>query len=187
MTFTQTKICFLFLFLSFLTSCATSFERDYLDSKFKIQPSMVVAVLPFQNFTAHPRAGEIVTHLMTTELYALKRFQIMPPPQVKKILDSMKFDSEKLDSMEYLEKVGKNLKVSYLVIGSVSEYQYKKGLGEEPVVGINARLVDLQKKKILWASSHSRGGEYFWFSHDSLNRLAQEVCYNMAQSLLENE
>jgi hypothetical protein len=43
--------------------------------------------------------------------------------------------------------------------------------------------MNAETEQLLWSSSHSAGGEYFWFSHDSLNRLAQEVIGDMVQRL----
>ncbi len=144
-----------------------------------------VAVLPLVNLTSYPNAGRIVGDLLTTELYAMTDFQLMERTEMLQKLKGENEDiDEVLDRSEAL-KVGKALGVDTLIYGSVTEYRYKRGLDEDPVVGLNIRMLDISTGEVLWAGSESRTGGCFWMCEDSVNRLAQEVCHDMMQVMLK--
>jgi len=144
-----------------------------------------VALLPLVNLTSYPNAGRIVGDLLATELYALTNFQLLERTEMLQKLkgneDDLDYVLEKVDA----QKLGKMLGVDTVIYGSVSEYRYKRGLDESPVVGINIRLLDVKTGRILWAASRSEIGGCFWFCEDSLNRLAQKVCHRMVLNMIK--
>lgn len=177
-------IRYLFLVTLLFMTTACSYEQQFV-RKMDIQSrARYAAVLPMVNLSTYPHAGRIVGDIFTTELYALSDFQLMESTAV---LDSLLGDAVDLD--EVLEKmvvldVGKQLGVDTVIYGSVSEYRYKRGLNEDPVVGINIRLLDVKSGKILWAGSKSKTGGCFWFCEDSLNRLAQQACNELVLEMM---
>ena len=101
-----------------------------------------------------------------------------------------KFKGKETDLDEVLEKavalkVGKSLGVDTVIFGSVTEFRYKRGLDEDPVVGINIRMLDVKNDRILWAGSKSSTGGCFWLCEDSLNRLAQKVCNDLVEVMVK--
>lgn len=166
-----------------LSGCATSHQTDFVSPEFQPDTVEEVAVLPFRNLAGYPKAGEIMTDLMTTELQASPEFAVLPGPRVQEIAREIEFDRDRVSDLDYLQNVAEELDTRYLVTGSVTEYRYKQGLGEEPVAGVNARLVDTENGQVLWSASHSSGGQYFWTSTDSLNRLAQHIISDMVEEL----
>jgi len=103
------------------------------------------------------------------------------------MLETLKGGEEDLDTV--LDKtvalrIGKRLGVDTVIYGSVSEYRYKRGLDEAPVVGINVRMLDVESGKVLWAESRSATGGWPWLWEDSLNRLAQKVCHDMVSDMV---
>lgn len=171
--------------LLFVAAC--EYRQAYLKSDEIHSKTRLVALLPLVNLTSHPNAGRIVGDLLTTELYALSGFSIMERTEM---LEMLKGDEDDLDAVldkAVALKVGRKLKVDTVIFGSVSEYRYKRGLDEDPVVGINVRMLDVDTGKILWAGSNSGTGGCFWFCEDSLNRLAQKVCHDLILVMLKRE
>ncbi|PID39848.1 MAG: penicillin-binding protein activator LpoB [Proteobacteria bacterium] len=180
------SIRMLIIAVSLLSITACSYEQQYLRKADIRSRARYAAVLPMGNLSSHPHAGRIVGDLLTTELYALSDFQMMESTAV---LEWLQADGRDLD--EALEqmvaiKAGKQLGVDTIIYGSVSEYRYKRGLDEDPVVGVNVRMLDVPTGKILWAGSKSRTGGCFWFCEDSLNRLAQQVCNDLVTEMVAN-
>lgn len=170
--------------------CGHTMQRDYRASREAVVSLETVAVLPFENLTRFPDAGEIVAELFTTELYRTDNFQVMDRNQVKRLMrEKMIIPPVVVDRLA-AKKIGEALEVDAVLIGSVSEYWYRLARrsrrpdGEEPAVGINARLVDVKSGEVIWASSHSRSSyDAFTSDRDHLNRIAQITVANMADSL----
>ena len=168
-----------------LAACASSDRqaRDYVDPAADFK-TMKVAVLPFENLTNYPNAGRIVAELMATELYDRGVFELQEDTETRRALAQLKIDPENLTSVAVAQQAAGLLEVDAIVIGSVSEFGYQQGLREEPVVGLNARLVQAGTGTVLWASSHSvMGGGYL--ERGSLNATAQRVVSSMVDPLTD--
>ncbi len=179
--------CFGFLsFLSvlfFIVSC--SYQQNFVKGTGTHTRARYAAVLPLVNLTSYPHAGRIVGDLLTTEIYAISDFKLMERTQM---LEKLKGEEDDIDQV--LEKmvalnVGKRLGVDTVIYGSVTEYRYKRGLDEDPVVGINIRMLDVPRQEILWAGSKSGSGGCFWLCEDSLNRLAQKTCHDLVSLMVQ--
>ena len=170
--------------------CGHTLQRDYLASREAMATLETVAVLPFENLTRFPDAGEIVAELFTTELYRTDKFRVMDRNQVKRLMrEKMIIPPVVVDRLA-AQKIGKALEVDAVLIGSVSEYWYRLARrsrrpdGEEPAVGINARLVEVDSGEVIWASSHSRSSyDAFAADRDHINRIAQITVANMVDGL----
>ncbi|MDF1791059.1 MAG: CsgG/HfaB family protein [Thalassobaculaceae bacterium] len=168
-----------------LVGCASGDRqaRDYLDPTADFT-KMKVAVLPFENLTNYPNAGRIAAELMATELYERGIFQLQESTETRQTLAQMKIDPENLTSVAAAQQAAGLLEVDAIVVGTVSEFGYQQGLREEPVVGLNARLVEAATGNVLWASSHSAlGGGYL--ERGSLNATAQRVISAMVAPLTQ--
>lgn len=173
-----------------VSGCGHTMERNYVESESAISEIKAVAVMPFENLTKFPDAGEIVAELFTTELYQSTHFKILDRNQAKRIMREKKITPPQVIDRRFAQKIGKVLEVDGVFIGSVSEYWYRlekkkrRQAGEEPAVGINARLIDVASGGVVWASSHSRSSyDVFTSDRDHINRVAQIVVANMADSL----
>ena len=165
------------MLLIFLLSC--SYQQNFVKHKEIQSRARLVAVLPLINLTSYPNAGRIVGDILSTALYAKTDFVIMERTQMLENLKGKEDDLDLILDKSVALKVGKQLGVDTVIFGSVSEYRYKRGLDENPVVGINIRMLDIKSNKILWAGSESRSGGCFWICEDSLNRVAQKVCNDL--------
>jgi len=169
----------------FILSC--SYQQDYIRGKEIHAKARWVAVLPLVNLTTFPNAGRIVLDLLTTELYANTDFQILEQTEMLKKLKGNEDDLDQVLDKAVAIRVGDALGVDTIIFGSVTEYRYKRGLDEAPVVGVNIRMLDIKTDRILWSGSKSGMGGCFWFCEDSLNRLAQKVCYDLVLSMTKDQ
>lgn len=165
-------------------------SRDFAQPGAVLPAGSTVAVLPFENLTNHPNAGQIAADIVSTELYGVDGLRSMDASRVRSRLSAAKptgdaaaatdapADAAPLDA----QATGRTLGVDAVLSGSVSEYGYQHGLREEPVVGLNARLVRSSDGAVLWTSSQSEAGRGY-FSRDSVNNVAQRVVTRMIDSL----
>ncbi|SMF52708.1 TolB amino-terminal domain-containing protein [Azospirillum oryzae] len=167
-------------------------SRDFAQPGAVLPAGSTVAVLPFENLTNHPNAGQIAADIVSTELYGVEGLRSMDAARVRSRLSAAKptgdasatavtdtpADTVPLDA----QAAGRTLGVDAVLTGSVSEYGYQHGLREEPVVGLNARLVRSSDGAVLWTSSQSEAGRGY-FSRDSVNNVAQRVVTRMIDSL----
>jgi polysaccharide biosynthesis protein PelC len=173
-----------------VSGCGHTLERNYVQSESSIGEIKSVAVMPFENLTKFPDAGEIVSELFTSELYQSTHFKIMDRNQAKRMMREKKITPPQVIDRRFAQNIGKVLEVDGVFIGSVSEYWYRlekkkrQQAGEEPAVGINARLIDVSSGDVVWASSHSRSShDVLTADRDHINRVAQIVVANMVDSL----
>lgn len=143
--------------------------------------SLRVAVVPLENLTNFPNAGRIVAELAATELYARGLFELMEGTALRRALTRRNIDLAALGESVVAGEVAATLGVDALLVGSVSEYGYQHGLHEEPVVGINLRLVG-SGGEVVWAASHSTTGRGY-IARDSVNASAQRLVSEMIDTL----
>lgn len=156
-----------------------------------------IAIVPFENLTPNTRAGEDFAkycyNSLFKQLYGVHEgklgateFQLMDPQQLKVIMEKEKWIDQKsyvdVGMEAFLEKIGCDL----ILLGTVSEFHYKKGLGEDPVASLHLRLYQRQSKTVIWSGTHSKVGRFSWFKEDSLGRLAQEVSDELMQMFCED-
>lgn len=165
-------------------------SRDFAQPGAALPAGATVAVLPFENLTNHPNAGQIAADLVSTELYGLGGVRTMEAGRIRSRLSAQRpadaaspgAPEAQADAPLDVQAAGRALGVDAVLAGSVSEYGYQHGLREEPVVGLNARLVRVSDGAVLWTSSQSEAGRGY-FSRDSVNNVAQRVVTRMIDSL----
>ncbi|MFW5487774.1 MAG: CsgG/HfaB family protein [Desulfovibrio sp.] len=170
-------------FLALLTACTNSHRVNYVQSREISAHKRFVAVLPLVNLTSHPFAGRIVGDILSSELYAATSFTFMERTAMAEKIKGKDDDLEFVMDKAVAQRLGRELGVDTVVYGSVTEYRYKLGIDQDPVVGINLRLLDVGSGKVLWASSMSKTGGCWFICEDSLNRLAQDVCESMVKEM----
>jgi len=140
----------------------------------------VVAVLPFENLTDYPNAGEIVADLVATEFYAVERFKVIVAQTALKMFQDAGGVPAPAADRVYAREVGQRISADAVIYGSVQEFAYrldKTRLGpREPAVAITLRMVDVGTGATLWAASESRSSDaLFSQDRDPVNRVAQAV------------
>jgi polysaccharide biosynthesis protein PelC len=127
-------------------------------------------VLPFQNYSQTPRAGEQVEEMVAT----LFRIRGIPNIEMYQVQDEDKggwldFNDRKRQEKALLLAIKHS--ASYAVTGSVDEWQYKLGVGSEPVVGLTIRVIEIPSGAVVWSASGAQSG----WSTGSLSGTAQQL------------
>ena len=174
------------LSLCLLVVSACSYEQQYIRHDQIQARARYVAILPMVNLSSYPHAGRVVGDILTTELYARSGFQIMEPSMIISELSNEDLEIKDVLDKTQVRDAAKQLGVDTIIYGSVSEFKYKRGLNEDPVVGINLRMLDVNTGQVLWSGSKSKTGGCFWFCEDSLNRLAQEICGDLVSAMVSD-
>ncbi len=162
--------------LMLLCACNGTRQQHYLSASAMPSGPRTAAVLPFVNLTTHPNAGRIVADILSTELYGLEGYTFL---ETTAMLDTLKGGEEDLDYVmdkAVAQRTGARLGVDTVFYGSVSEFRYKRGLDQSPVVGVNIRMLDVHTGTVLWAASLSEAGGCFYGCDTSLNELTQQLC-----------
>lgn len=165
------------------TACSNSHRVEYVRGQEISAKTRFAAVLPLVNLTSHPYAGRIVGDLLSSELYAVTNFTFLERTAMAEKIKGKEDDLEYVMDKAVAQRLGRELGVDTVIYGSVSEYRYKLGIDQAPVVGINLRLLDVTSGNVLWASSMSQTGGCWFVCEDSLNRLAQDVCESMVSKM----
>jgi curli biogenesis system outer membrane secretion channel CsgG len=168
-----------------LTLLGCAYQRGTVETGTVLQEGRHAAILPLVNLTTYPHAGRIVGDLLTTEMYASSGFRIMESTEMLERVKGEEEDLERVLDRTVAQRIGSRLGVDTVVFGSVTEYRYKRGLDEDPVVGINIRVLDVKSGDVLAVGSRSETGGCFWFCEDSLNRLAQKVCHDLVRRMVK--
>lgn len=135
-------------------------------------------ILPFQNYSKTPRAGEQVEEMLA----ALLRIRGVPNIEMYQQQDEVKdgwpeFNDRKRQETALSSAIKDH--VSYAVTGSVDEWQYKLGVGSEPAVGLTIRIIEIPTGKVIWSATGARTG----WSTESLSGTGQKLLKDLISSL----
>jgi len=168
------------LILSLTTSCGYTFRNITLIPSNNWSNIKCVAIIPFQNLTEHPSAGNIMADIIATELYITQRFGVIERTEVQRFAKDMGITlGNEIDS-SLARRIGELMSVEGVIIGTVTEFWYRnarqKFSEEEPVVGATFRLIDVKNGDVLWTSGYTRTSyDIFLTQRDPLTRIAQIV------------
>jgi len=166
------------LLLAAAAGCANKYEQQHLAGG--CSPDLdqrLVAVMPFQGVSESPGSGLIVADIMANELYARGGYVIVTPEVVA--ARAAQREGETLSP----EETGRLVGAPYILTGRVTEYTYKSGVGEQPAVGVTARLIETATGRVLWSATRARTGSAAWFQEDSLGLLTSRICNHLVASL----
>lgn len=170
-------------------SCGNKSERNFAMPQ-ALTPIRIVAVLPFENLSDDVHAGDAVTELFTTRLLRGGRFKMLEKSEVQRLLREKGIALPSTIDRFTAAKVGSALGVDGIFYGAVLEYTYLNEVrdGEvvarEPAVGLQAKLLDVNKRSIVWAAAHSRSSYKMLVSNsDSIVSVAQLAVDSMASEL----
>ncbi|MBI5599502.1 MAG: hypothetical protein HY890_07165 [Deltaproteobacteria bacterium] len=124
-----------------------------------------VAVLPFNNFTTDRFAGEKVRAVVMVDILSRGVFDVVEQGEVSKILSLVLRATGAEEGMvseldrETLKLLGERLGVQAVVLGSVDEYEGRRG---ESIVSVSIRMLDTGSGIILWQAKAMATGSGFW-------------------------
>jgi len=135
-------------------------------------------ILPFENFTLTPRAGEKVEAMLISllRIKGITNLEMYQQPDEDKSTWPEFNDERKRQEIALLTNKDK---ATYAVTGSVEEWQYKHGVGNEPAVGLSIRIIEITTGKVIWSASGARSG----WSTESLSGTAQKLLGKLISSL----
>jgi len=185
-----TTLTFMVVMLSVVfLSCAPHSPRVYLRPEVNISSFKKVAVLPFDNLSGEEGAGEKMTEIFSIELLRSKKFILVEPGQVRKVMMEKRIRTTRDIDLEAVRWLKEKLNLDLILVGSVLEFQMQKfDAREVPVVTVISRLVDADTGVTIWAAYQSRRGNdketlFGWGRVNSLSRLARIVASQMIKSL----
>jgi polysaccharide biosynthesis protein PelC len=120
-------------------------------------------VLPFQNYSESPQAGQAAARLVENALRSrgMKELYFYP----SSLEDSLVEFSLSHGQYEKTLDWARWQNGIYGVTGSVTEWRYKGGNEGEPAVGLTISVVDIKTGKTIWSAAGARTG----WSSDALS------------------
>ncbi|RMF93774.1 MAG: hypothetical protein D6736_01175 [Nitrospinota bacterium] len=147
-----------FLLLLSLVACARMPDY-YIHPTYDFSQIQRVAVLPLENLTSDPLAGEKVRKVVVSEFLAAGVVDVVEPGQVNYVLAQQGIDSVSSLSAEDFKQLGASLGVPALIVGSVETYErINVGGVFFPEVTITLRAIDTRSGTIIWSASRTGGG-----------------------------
>ena len=135
------------------------------------------ALLPIENLSATPHAGELARDLVEVRLRArgLERLDAWvedEPPSIAELVDA---DAR----LERATRWARDGGYRYGLTGTVHEWRYRTGIEREPVIGLGLKLVELDTGRVLWQASAARTG---WGS-SNLSRVGARVVEDLLEGV----
>jgi hypothetical protein len=134
-------------------------EVTYHDPNMDFSLIQTVAVMPFDNLSTNPRAGEAVRDVFMTMLQATGSIYVLPPGEVGRGMDRMALGvNSKLtaeDFVQFANIVGADV----VITGTVLEYgELRSGGSSGGVVSLGVRMLEAETGRVVWSASSSAGG-----------------------------
>jgi len=135
-----------------LPACSTLTSTD----RVSVSAQQSWALLPFNNLSTTPRAGEktsalVETHLRTRGVESLSAYREPAGLSLVSLLDA---ERAHVDAVAWAKQQG----IRYGISGTIHEWHYKSGPDKEPAVGLSLKLTDLLTDKVLWQGTTAKTG-----------------------------
>jgi hypothetical protein len=163
--------------LLLVAGCAVTESRPA--PKFDSTGSWVL--LPIQNYSGTPQAGERAEVLLSAMLHqrGLKRLEHYPVTTSEGALPELDERRRYTHALEWARSRGP----SYAVTGNVAEWRYKNGPDNEPAVGLTLQIIEIPSGAVLWSAAGSRSG----WGRESVSGTAQKLMRDLLADVRVNE
>lgn len=133
-------------------------------------------VLPFQNYSETPQAGQATARLVENALRSegLKEVAFYPSSLEDSLIEFSMSHGQYERTLEWARWQN----AVYGVTGTVTEWRYKGGSDGEPAVGLTLAVVDIKSGKTLWSASGARTG----WSSDALSGVGLKLVKKMVST-----
>jgi TolB-like protein len=146
-----------------------------------------IAVMPFRNNTRYHGAGMIATYMFMVELFKHRQFDPAEFGDVRRTVVLNRIREKGNLDYTNMKAFSDHLDTGTVIVGSVDYYSNGKNGSSPPKVGITARLLDTNSRKILWYNTREVQGEEDIIAFDwGKIRTADKVAYKVVSSLIEN-
>jgi TolB-like protein len=112
------------------------------------------AVLPLENLSQTPRAGDQAASVLAAILRAKGSDNVtlyMPDASSPLLYDNSQRHTE-------ARRSARRDGAEYLVSGTVEEWRYKSGLDGEPAVGVTLEIRSAENNRVIWSATSARTG-----------------------------
>jgi TolB-like protein len=116
----------------------------------------IIALFPFENLSEDKNALAAVMPAVKLRLEA-KGFQVLDEEKLNDFLLRERIRSTGYVSRDVARRLGEELNVKAVLVGSVNSFL----TGDDPRIGLSARLVSSSDGSILWANHSSAAGDDF--------------------------
>jgi TolB-like protein len=157
-------ILFIVIVISISYSCGgKGTPAFYINQEIDFSFIKKVAVLPFDNLTTDKFAGDVVRHVVISELLATGLVEVVVPGDSIAAIENLKVKPGTPLSADQIKSVGKALKVQGVVLGAVEKYgEVRQGNVSAPEVTITLMMADTSSGSVVWSVTKTRGGASFW-------------------------
>ncbi len=178
------------LFILF-AGCRGGFPSFYVSEDVDLSFIKRIAVMPFDNLTNDKFAGEVVRHVVVSELLATGVADVVVPGQGIDVFNKMGIKSVSSLNEKQIIEIGRSLKVQALILGTIEQYgETKTGSVSAPEVTVTLMMADTTSGTIVWSITNTRGGASFMARHfgarsDTLSETVLAVVRESVQTLFE--
>jgi len=138
------------------------------------------AVLPFENHTETPMAGNRAAAIATALINARGVGQVKR--DTGDALQETLFDGRDAKRREDALAWARGEGVRYALTGAVDEWRYKVGVDGEPAVGVTLEIVDVGTGATVWSGAGAQSG----WSREALAAVGQKLIRNLLGTGLAN-
>ncbi len=176
--------------LAFLAlGCASSHTMSvYRHPNADLSAFKSIAVLPLDNLTTDRFANDRVREILNVELSSLGQFTIVDSGETNRVLRQLNVNAVNEAGPELIARIGKELKVQAVMLGSVMDYREKQnGTLTSPEVAISLRLIEVESGAVVWSASDARKGMSMWVRLFGVGEESQtEAVRELLRSLIDS-
>lgn len=156
-------------------SACTVIDKQGIES---FQATKTWILLPFQNHSGTPRAGDKVEDILATLLRGkgIDNLQVYQYPNEKEAIWPILDDKRR---QENALKIARKDNFYYGITGSIEEWSYKTGVGGEPAVGLTIRIIEIPSGKVVWSAT---GAKSDWGA-ETVSGTAQKLLNDLLSNL----
>jgi len=152
----EVKKIILLIALVMLCGCGTTVINKSPNA-IALQTQLGLGVVPMENHTQTPQAGEKVASIVAGVLQTKGANNIKIYKQNVPCDKILACPSRNLNMSEVLRWARKS-DIGYIILGTVNEWSYKVGLDGEPTVNITLKLIKADSGKTIWNAVGSKVG-----------------------------
>ncbi|MFH0924684.1 MAG: CsgG/HfaB family protein [bacterium] len=151
-------------FIILTIGCSSNIQKVYIHPNTNFKYIKKVAVMPFANLTNDKFSGDRVRNMFVTELLSTRTIDIVELGELQKVLETEGIRTTDTVSTEIAQKIGNNLGVQAVILGSVDQYEMTRtGQNPYPEVCISVRMLEVETGTIIWTVTRTETGKN-WFN-----------------------
>ncbi len=168
------RLILITVLLGSVSACTTidKYGRDTFES------SKTWILLPFQNYSGTPRAGDKVEEILATLLRSKGIYN----------LQVYQYHNEKAEIWPILDERGnqdnamnwaRQHNLTYGITGNIEEWNYKTGVGGEPAVGLSIHVIEISSGRVVWSATGAKSG----WSAETVRGTAQKLLNDLLSDM----